>query len=92
LSIAAFTRLCRELDIGAQYARHVREALGLDEPVGASALQHNVIASHAAALRSALHMARIDGDIAEDMWRALGELIEGKPALPQDDQPLRAHD
>ncbi len=92
LSIAAFTRLCRELDIGAQYARHVREALGLDEPVGASALQHNVIASHAAALRSALHLARINGDIAEDMWRALGELIEGKPALLQDDQPLRAHD
>lgn len=92
LSITAFTRLCRELDIGAQYARHVREALGLDEPVAASALQHKVIASHTAALRNALHLARISGDIAEDMWLAIGELIEGKPARLQDGQPLRAYD
>lgn len=92
LSITAFTQLCRELDIGAQYARHVREALGLDEPVAASVLQHKVIASHTAALRNALHLARINGDIAEDMWRAIGELIEGKPARLQDGQPLRAYD
>ncbi len=92
LSVTAFTRLCRKLDIGAQYARHVREALGLDEPVAASVLQQKVMISQKAALRAALQLARINGDIAEDAWRAVGELIDGKPALLQDRQPLRAYD
>ena len=92
LSISAFIRLCRELDIGARYALHVREALGLDEPVAAGVLRHKVQTSQKTALRSALHIARINGDIGEDYALALDHLLDGKPALLQGRFRLRSHD
>ncbi|WLH89157.1 hypothetical protein PSH87_21500 [Pseudomonas sp. FP453] len=92
LSIAAFTRLCRELDIGARYQEYLREQLGLREPVTGAVLQHKVVASQKAALRAALHLARIRGEIQDDFAQQVEGLLEGRASLKLGDFALQCHD
>lgn len=92
LSIAAFTRLCRELDIGARYQKYLREQLGLSQPVSGAVLQHKVQASQKAALRAALHLARIRGDVQDDFAQQVEGLLEGRTALQLDGLALKCHD
>jgi hypothetical protein len=54
MPIAAFTRLCRELDIGERYKEHLEENLGLRNPVATAVLQSKVRNSQKAALTASL--------------------------------------
>jgi len=92
LSIPTFIQLCRELDIGAQYATYLDENLGLSQPVAAAVLQAKVSASQKAAIRAALHWARIHGDIGKEYVRLISGLLDGSQAMQIDGQPLRCHD
>lgn len=92
MSISAFTSLCRDLDIGALYARYLNEALGMSNPVAAAVLRLKVDASHKAALQVALQLARIQGDISEDFGTVIEGLIAGTSHLRLDGQPLLCHD
>lgn len=92
LSITTFTGLCRELDIGARYQSYLRKQLGLTEPVSAAVLQAKVDASQKAALRAALHLARLRGDIQDDYARQLENLLQGHTGLTLDTLPLQCHD
>ncbi|MGY1922763.1 dermonecrotic toxin domain-containing protein [Pseudomonas tolaasii] len=92
VSIAAFTRLCRELDIGARYTTYLREQLGFTEPVSAAVLEHKVTVSQKAALRAALELARTRGDIGVDYAQQVEALLQGRPALTLGKLPLRCHD
>ena len=78
MSIAQFVTLCRELDIGAQYARHLRQHL-LD---GAS-LQPQVIASQQAALTTATHLAQLHGEIQPATFHLLQRTVAGERGLLQ---------
>lgn len=91
ISVSIFTRLCRELDIGARYQRYLREQLGLDEPVSAAVLEHKVTVSQKAALRGALQLARARGDIGDDFAHQVQELLEGRPTLKLGNLALRCH-
>ncbi|MGU9854847.1 dermonecrotic toxin domain-containing protein [Pseudomonas sp. LF245] len=91
ISITDFTGLCRELDIGAHYQTYLRTQLGLTEPVSAAVLQANVDASHKAALRSALHLARLRGDIQPDYAQQIENLLQGRSALTLGNLPLHCH-
>lgn len=91
LSIAAFTRLCRELDIGARYATYLREALGMTEPVARAVLQHKVNIHQKAALRAALQVARVQGDIQADYARAIEDLIAGLTGVTIGGRPMVCH-
>lgn len=92
LSIAAFASLCRDLDIGARYARYLNDALGMSNPVAAAVLRLKVDASHKAALRAALQLARIKGDVSEDYADLIHGLIAGAPNLRLDGAPLGCQD
>ncbi|SDT30027.1 Leucine Rich Repeat [Pseudomonas cedrina] len=89
ISVARFARLCRELDIGARYQRYLKDALGLNEPVAGAALQLKVEASQKAALRSALHLAQLRGDIQPDFAQAVTALMDGRSAPRLGDQTIR---
>ena len=91
IGITTFTRLCRELDIGAHYQTYLRTQLGLNEPVSAAVLQAKVDASHKAALRVALQLARQRGDIRDDFARQVEGLLQGRSDLSLDTQPLHCH-
>lgn len=92
MSITAFTRLCRELDIGKQYATYLRQQLALDEPVAAAVLKLKVQRSQMAAFRAALHFARMSGDIQEDYWRLLDGMADGVQGLRMNRQPVLCHE
>lgn len=92
MSISAFASLCRDLDIGALYARYLDEELGVSNPVATAVLRLKVDASHKAALQVALQLARIQGDISEDFGTVIEGLIAGTPHPRLDDQPLLCHD
>ncbi|WP_411378706.1 dermonecrotic toxin domain-containing protein [Pseudomonas sp. MPB26] len=89
ISVARFARLCRELDIGARYQRYLKDALGLNEPVAGAALQLKVEASQKAALRSALHLAQLRGDIQPDFAQVVTALMDGRSEPRLDDQTIR---
>ncbi|KAF1023952.1 MAG: hypothetical protein GAK37_03203 [Pseudomonas sp.] len=76
LSIQAFTRLCRELDIGARYARYLRTRLGMDEPVSSAVLQYKVGTSQKAALKAALQLASLQGDIQHDTRQLIETIVD----------------
>ncbi|MFB3305860.1 dermonecrotic toxin domain-containing protein [Pseudomonas sp. AMR01] len=92
ITVNAFTTLCRELDIGARYQRYLNEQLGMTEPVSAAVLRRKVDASGKAALRAALQLARLRGDIGDDYARQIEGLLEGRRDLERANLPLRCHD
>lgn len=92
LGIPAFAGLCRELDIGARYKSYLEESLALATPVAAAVLRHKVDTAQKTALRAALKMARMNGDIDQAHRRSIEDLLAGLPSVQMDGQPLLAHD
>lgn len=92
LSIPAFTKLCRELDIGAQYTRYLEDALGFTDPTAASSLRLKIDASQQAALKAALQWARMNRDISESYFRLIGGVLDGLQGLRVNGQAVLCHD
>ncbi|WKV83232.1 hypothetical protein LJJ44_18335 [Pseudomonas sp. B24_DOA] len=66
MSIQQFQTLCRELDLGAQYQKHLEGTLLPAQPLAESLLRYQVLQSQKDALVVAAHMALIRGDIEDD--------------------------
>ncbi|WP_223594296.1 dermonecrotic toxin domain-containing protein [Pseudomonas sp. A-R-19] len=71
MPIAAFTRLCRELDIGERYKSYLEDNLGISNPVAAAILQPKIRESQKTALTAALHMAQMQNLLASDVHQLL---------------------
>ncbi|CAI8984312.1 RING-type E3 ubiquitin transferase [Pseudomonas sp. IT-347P] len=81
MSVGQFQQLCRDLDIGAQYMKHLESLLLSDEPVAAATLQHKVSASRKDALAVAAHLALLKADIAYDAYKMVLTLAADTPQL-----------
>ena len=92
ITIPAFTKLCRELDIGGQYKTYLEENLGVSNPVVAAVLRPKVDESQKAALKAALQYARMNGDIEEDYFRLIQGLLDGLQGMRLGGEALRCHD
>ena len=92
MSIQDFTRLCRELDIGAQYEAHLKDNLGFTNPVAGAVLKSSVIATHKAALRSALQLAHVREDLPADAYRSILAIVEGQKNVMLGNWRLHAND
>ncbi|MFJ2323463.1 dermonecrotic toxin domain-containing protein [Pseudomonas sp. NPDC087817] len=92
LSISAFIKLCRTLDIGAQYQTYLKKHLGFNDPAAAAALQRKVTTSQQAALKAALQWARMSGDLSENCFRLINGLLDGVQGMRLDGQTLLCHD
>lgn len=92
ITVQAFTRLCRELDIGGQYRTYLEDNLGVSNPLAATVLRSRVEASQKAALKAALHLARMNGDIQDDFFQLIQALAEGKQGIKLGNEPLLCHD
>jgi hypothetical protein len=92
MPIAAFTRLCRELDIGERYKTYLEDNVGISNPVAAAVLQPKIRESQKAALTAALHMAQMQNLLDSDVHRLILGLIDGLPYLSLRGQPWRTHD
>lgn len=92
LSIQHFTRLCRELDIGARYETYLKENLGFTNPVAAAVLKSSVIKTHKAALLSALQLAQLRADLPQDACQSILDILEGRENVGLDNWRLHCHD
>ncbi|WP_223491057.1 leucine-rich repeat domain-containing protein [Pseudomonas sp. A-RE-19] len=77
MPITAFTRLCRELDIGERYKKYLEDNLGISNPVVASLLQPRIRDSQKAALAAALHMAKLQSCVGADTQRLIQSISDG---------------
>lgn len=66
IGVSTFTQLCRELDIGSRYKTYLEDNLGIANSLMAQTLPPRIKAGHEGALRVALQLARMNGDISED--------------------------
>lgn len=76
MPITAFTRLCRELDIGERYKKYLEDNLGISNPVVASILQPRIRDSQKAALTAALHMAKLQSCLGADTQRLIQSISD----------------
>ncbi|MFJ4546826.1 dermonecrotic toxin domain-containing protein [Pseudomonas sp. NPDC088885] len=91
ISISAFIKLCRTLDLGAQYQQHLQQQLGVNQPDVAATLRLHVETSQNAALKSALLYARMNHDIEEDLYRLISGLLDGLHGMRLDGETLCSH-
>ncbi|MED7667808.1 hypothetical protein GXB78_11440 [Pseudomonas moraviensis subsp. stanleyae] len=92
LSIPAFTKLCRRLDIGAKYKASLEDNLGYSDPMVASVLRGKIDASQKAAMKSALQWARMNRDVSENAVRLIEAMLDGMKGLHVHGAPLLCHD
>lgn len=83
MSIAQFIALCRELDLGAQYATHLQHHLLPEHTPDQATLQSQVIASQQAALNNAAHLALLRGEILPATFHVLQRAVKGERAAMQ---------
>ncbi|VVN35059.1 dermonecrotic toxin domain-containing protein [Pseudomonas fluorescens] len=92
MPISQFQTLCRDLDIGAQYKKHLESYLLPGEPLAEGVLQHKVSESQKDALAVAAHLALIKDDIQYDAYKMLLTLAEGKPQLLLNGRSMQCSD
>lgn len=92
MPISQFQTLCRDLDIGAQYKKHLESYLLPGEPLAESVLQYKVNESQKDALAVAAHLALIKDDIQYDAYKMLLSLTEEKPQLLLNGRAMRCAD
>ncbi|MFY0731592.1 dermonecrotic toxin domain-containing protein [Pseudomonas sp. NFX15] len=88
LSIDQFKSLCRELNIGARYQRHLNEFLLSSNPVASSYLRYIVIRSQKSALKVAAHMALINRDIDQQAHDAVQGMLDDPSHAQWQGQPV----
>lgn len=91
LSAETFKALCRSLDIGARYQKHLNTALGFDNVTVAESLRHKVVAQQKAALNSAAHMALAQQHIARDAYDLIQAMLSDAPLLQLDGRSVELH-
>lgn len=93
LTIAAFIRLCRELDIGGQYQAWLEDNLGVNNAVVDAVLRPQIKDSQKAALRMALELALIHKDtLSENAYLSILGVVNGVQGMLLDGKPLLCHD
>jgi Leucine-rich repeat (LRR) protein len=92
LSIPAFTRLCRSLDLGARYKTHLEDNLGYSDPMVASVLRGKIDDSQKAAMKAALQWARMNHDVSESYFRLIDAVLDGMTGLYISGAQVKSHD
>jgi hypothetical protein len=81
MTIKQFQALCRDLNIGKQYAAHVKQTLQPESAEAKNALKEKVIASEKAMFSAAAAMALAKGDITDNAYRVVTGMMAGKTGL-----------
>ncbi|MCU1748380.1 dermonecrotic toxin domain-containing protein [Pseudomonas sp. 6D_7.1_Bac1] len=92
MPIAAFTELCRELDIGDRYKTYLEDNLGVSNKLVAAILQPKVRDSQKAALIAALHLASMQNNLGAGMQQLILGIADGVQHLRLHGQQWLCHD
>lgn len=82
ITVAQFTALCRELDIGGKYQHYLEQFFDFKNPVATTSLELKFKQSQVADLSVALQMASMKGDLPDDL-----SVIRLQRLLSTDDHP-----
>jgi len=91
MTTGQFATLCRELDIGARYQRHIKAILKPATAAAELTLRTQSIDSERAAFKLACTIARRTGDVSAYALGKLADLRDGKPDVDMYGRPLLAH-
>ncbi len=91
VSLPGFASMCRRLDIGGQYQRHIKSILLPATPEARRALQDESVASEKATFQVASLIARLKGDISDHAYGQLGQLHQSQADATLYDRPLHCH-
>lgn len=88
LSIPEFMGLCRELDLGARYQKHLNRILFPTHKVASNVLRHKIILGQKSALNAAAHMALIKHDIDQSAYDVVRGMLDDRAQLQWNGQPI----
>ena len=91
ITLPEFASMCRRLDIGAQYQRHIKSVLLPVTEQARQTLQQDCVASEKAAFHVAALIARLKGDISDHAYSKLAQLRENQANVTFYEQPLHSH-
>ncbi len=91
ITVAQFTALCRELDIGAQYQRYLERFFDFKNSVAMASLQLKVKQSQAADLHVAVQMAWMKDDLHDDQSFVLLQRLLDSDDSRSAGYPLRCY-
>lgn len=89
ITIDQFKALCRKLDIGARYTRHLKKYLLPVDGVAQKTLERKIVSSQKSALATAAHVALMKKDISEAGYLTVRGMLEGSKNLKLDGLPVR---
>lgn len=88
LEVHQFIKMCRTLDIGGQYQRHITEFFYPRDTVAQTTLREQFIASQKTAMRAAAELALLGKDITRDDYNMLLSVIDGERSPRIGGQPV----
>lgn len=91
ISLSGFASMCRSLDLGGQYQRHITSVLLPAKAEARSALQDESVASEKATFQLASLVARLKGDISDHAYGKLRQIRESQANTTLYDRPLQCH-
>jgi hypothetical protein len=91
ITVGEFASLCRSLDIGAQYQRHLKALLLPDEADKRSTLRMQSVAAEKSAFEVAASIAGMNGDLSIHGQAVVSDVLNGQPRINFHDRPLQTH-
>jgi hypothetical protein len=91
ITVQALAEMCRALDIGGQYQRHIQARLQPQKADAEQALQRRSVACEQSAFRLAALMAHLKGDISTPAYESLQNIVEGSGKPTLQGRPLLNH-
>ncbi|MGH8333496.1 MAG: dermonecrotic toxin domain-containing protein, partial [Pseudomonas fluorescens] len=91
ITVEQFTALCRTLDIGAQYQKHIKSLLMPSGSKEQEALRKQAVAVEKSAFEVAAMTALMASDIGRDSQVKVQELVSGKNDIKYHERPLQIH-
>ncbi|WP_339546622.1 dermonecrotic toxin domain-containing protein [Pseudomonas sp. RA_35y_Pfl2_P32] len=89
ITVEQFKALCRTLDIGAQYEKHLGSFLLPEDPMARARVRQRIVDSQKSALKAAAHLALMKKDIGPEAYLTVLNMVLGKKRLTFDGGPLR---
>jgi hypothetical protein len=90
-SIEKFTALCRKLDIGTQYQRHIKSLLNPAVNAGRELLEQQFMAHEKAAFSESMAIAILKNDIEPYTFGKLKSVRDGQKGIHYRGRPLHCH-
>ena len=83
-----FARLCRTLDLGALYQKHIKDVVEPSNAAERNALERQLEEHHRQRLAVSTELAWLQSDISRDVYQMLQKVLSGNSGVALDDRPV----